>query len=603
MPATRSRRSSSRVITYVVVKDFNLGIQAVADKVQLPLGATPMARNVEWREKGGFYVRKGVGRLVHGGIGQEMDAPGGIPIAFYHYVRDPTSTTAFTSQYLVATDDGRVRIGVDYGPLVTGTAGSWSTMTRGGTALSLIGRPTFAAWSTNLYISVGEVETSGSGLSMTRWDGATGTALGKAYTNDYAAPTGGNMPIARYITAWSERFWLGCTYDGASGALEPSRIRWSHPGRAEDYAEGDYIDVGQQGDVITGIAPMRDMLLVFKRSSTYALLGSGASNFRVVEVSGTIGCTGEWSRDNQGSIVFWDGTIGLCRFDGKSVVNLFDPLLGFLHPGPAASITRCGGVATDGEKIYVATDFHDYYGPNVPAPLTGKNRPPQSGVRIGPLVPGQTTWADVAAAPADWSALASIPWLRTSVEFYNIVWVYRPGAGWTSFTLNHPDALDVTCLGMIRSRMAPTGDVESSRRIVYGLGDAATPMYLSDRYDNGRDWWAQDEQEPIDSFYMTPWLHGGLPAQVKRFKAPRVIQEADEIGNLLIDVFYDFNYDFLRRTLKVGVAAPLSFDSYSVGKPGTCGRAKAVMLVVRPEHPRHWGVSSITIPVHPKVLR
>ena len=72
---------------------------------------------------------------------------------------------------------------------------------------------------------------------------------------------------------------------------------------------------------------------------------------------------------------------------------------------------------------------------------------------------------------------------------------------------------------------------------------------------------------------------------------------------MLIDVFYDFNYDFLRRTLRTGVVTPLSFDSYTVGKPGTIGRAKAVMLVVRAEAPRHWGVSSLTIPVHPKVLR
>jgi hypothetical protein len=27
------------------------------------------------------------------------------------------------------------------------------------------------------------------------------------------------------------------------------------------------------------------------------------------------------------------------------------------------------------------------------------------------------------------------------------------------------------------------------------------------------------------------------------------------------------------------------------------------MLVIRAEAPRHWGVSSLTIPVHPKVLR
>jgi hypothetical protein len=76
---------------------------------------------------------------------------------------------------------------------------------------------------------------------------------------------------------------------------------------------------------------------------------------------------------------------------------------------------------------------------------------------------------------------------------------------------------------------------------------------------------------------------------------------------LLIDVYYDFNYDYLRRTLRVAVVWPegqsMSFDSFTAGKPGTIGRAKAVMLVIRPEQARHWGVSSLTIPLHPKVLR
>lgn len=600
--ATRtSRRSSSKAITYVVVKDFNGGITAQSDRVQIPLGSTPMARNVEWRQKGGFVVRKGVGALTYGSAGQEMLTPGVVPVAFYHFVRDPSAATAFLSQYLVAADDGTIRVGVDRGPSLGIPAGNWLTMQAGGANIVTVGRPIFQAWGANVYISVGDIETNGAGIAMHRWDGAVGTALGTAYADDYAAPTGSNMVPARYMAAWQERMFLACTFDKTSGALEPSRIRWSHPGRPEDYATDDYIDVGQEGEVITGIAAMRDMLVIFKRSSTYALLGSGASNFRVVEISAIVGCTGEFTRDNQGAVCFWDGTLGLCRFDGKNVVNLFEPLLGFLQAGPSASITRCGAVVCDGERIYAATDFSDFYGSRVADPIA---RGTVGGPRAaGPIVPGQTTWLDLTSVSVTWSGLSGTRWLRASTEFYNLVWVFRPGCGWTSFSLIHPDAIAITMMGEVRSRLNTFGDVESNRRIVYGLQSNTVPIYLSDRYDNGRDWWTKDNQQPIDAFYMTPWLHGGLPAQVKRWKAPRIIQEADEPGVLLADVFYDFNYDFLRRTLRVAVLVPLSFDSYLVGKPGTIGRAKAVMLVIRPEAPRHWGVASITIPVHPKVMR
>jgi hypothetical protein len=396
-----------------------------------------------------------------------------------------------------------------------------------------------------------------------------------------------------------------------TGAIEGSVIRWSHPGRPEDWASNDYIEVGQAGDVITGIAPMRDMLVVFKRSSTYALLGSGASNFRVVEISGTIGCTGEWTRDNQGGVVFWDATTGACRFDGKGIEQIFKPLMEFIQD---RAITRCGGLVTDGDRVYVATDFIDYYGDRVTAPLA-RSRLPKIEPRLaprtgeGPLVPGNITWQELIDNNITWAATAGVPWLRGSVEFYNIVWVYREGAGWTTFTLTHPDAHAITMLGQIRSRPAATNDIESNRRIVYGLSLGTVPLYLSDRYDDGNDWWspAEVDKQPIDAFYMTPWLHGGLPAQIKRWKAPRVIQEADFEGTLLIDVYYDFNYDYLRRTLRVAVVWPegqsMSFDSFTAGKPGTIGRAKAVMLVIRPEQARHWGVSSLTIPLHPKVLR
>jgi hypothetical protein len=598
MPSTRARFNSSRVITHTVINQFQGGISGMRDKVQLPQGFSPMARNVEWQTTGGFYVRKGIGPLTRGQFGSLMATLPGTAVRFHHYVRDSATTGQITSQYLVATDNGSVYVGVDFGTELT-TPGSWLLVSVAGTPIGTVGPPTFSDWDANVYISLGNAALSSTGTFMVRWNGAIGVGLGKAWANDYAAPTGGNMPPARYLATWTERMWAAALVplDSVDPVLG-SRLHWSHPGRPEDWAENDYIDVGQQGDIITGIAPMRDMLVIFKRSSMYALLGSGSTNFRIVELSGTIGSTGVWTRDNQGSVVFWDATMGVCRFDGKQITNLFEPLRPFMED----SITRCGGLVTDGDKIYAATDFQDFYGDRVPAPggLVQRRLEPRTGFDPN------ATWQDLIDAGVTWGALATQRWLRTTTTFFNVVWVYREEAGWTSFTLEHPDAYDITMLGQIHARVNPVGDIESHRKIVYGLNSDVSPLYLADQYDDGKDRFGADEtyHMPIDSFYMTAWVHGGVPGQIKKWKAPRVVQEADSDGVLMIDVFYDYNYDNLRRTLLSAVPEPgLGFDSFWVDKPGTIGRAKAVMLIIRPEAPRHWGVSSITIPIHPKVLR
>ena len=595
----RTRRSSAKALTHLVLNNFQKGISSLPDKVQMEMGYSPMARNVEWLQQGGFFVRKGVGPLVYGDVGQPMAVPGAIPLRFFHYVRDPAVATQFISQYMLSGEDGTIRVGVDYGTGPGGaTPGTWVTLQSGGADLATDGPPTFTAWDTNVYISMGVSATSAIGKSMYRYDGAAITALGRAWTNDYAAPVGGNMPPARYAAAFAERMFVGCIIND-SDQIEGSSIRWSHPGKPEDWAFSDEITVGQQGDIITALAPMRDMLVVFKRSSMHALLGSGSTNFRVVELSGTIGCTGEWTRDNQGRVVFWDGTVGACRFDGRTIDNIFLPLGRFMQAGAGGSITRCGGLVTDGEKIYVATDFTDFFSEPVPPDLAPLKAPRG-------FVPGLTTWQQLIDQGVTWGAMAGVRWMSTSAEFYNIVWVYREGAGWTSFSLSNPEAPAVTMLGQIRSRINPFGDVISNRRIVYGLSNPAEPLLLSDRFDDGTDRLHLPMAEPftpINAYYMTPWLHGGLPAQNKRWKAPRVIQEADEEGVLLIDVYYDFNYALLRRTLASYVPAPIGPESYQVDKPGTIGRAKAITLRIRAEESRHWGVSSITIPIHPKVLR
>jgi hypothetical protein len=604
-----------------VLSDFSGGINARRDRVNMSPNESPMTRNIEWHGRGGFSIRKGLGPLLNAQRGEVLGTNYGTntgggdgvgsayPVVFYHYLRDPQVITTFQSIYVVYLANGRVVICLDSGALPTGadaTPGEWTVLTIGGTPIAPAGAPSFVGWQDKCYISPGSQLTNGTGKNWWRFDGTTvaTVAMGKAFNENYAAPTGGNLPAARFGAAFAERFWTAVQVSDA-GVVQGSRVRWSHPGSAEDWATLDYVDVGQQGDTITGLAAMRDMLVVFKNSSMYAVLGSGATNFRVIEISGAIGCTGQWTRDDQGGIVFWDPTIGLCRFDGSAVKNLFAPIVPMLQD---RLITRCSGVATDGERIFVLTDFSDVLGDRVAAPAWADIIDPNSLIpdtpptlAAGPgFSPDRTPWDQLPPITPTWAQLAAFRW---SMGTNMIMWVGRRDLGWTAFSASHPSDYLLTMIGQLRSRFGAYGDLESNRRVVIGHSGETWPILMTDRYDDGYDNVGRGVQVPIDSWYMTAWLHGGLPAQIKRWKAPRVIQEADDAGALLVDVYYDFNNDSLRRTLRIDLPVSLSADSFSVSKPGTIGRAKATMLVVRPEHPRHWGISSVNIPLHPKVLR
>ena len=102
--------------------------------------------------------------------------------------------------------------------------------------------------------------------------------------------TDGHFPCARYVTTWNEHVWAAYTEELIDGT-QKNRLRWSKTSDAENWTATHYvdIDIGEDGDHITGILPDQNRLLVFKENSVYEVLGFNTDNFQVRNISRTAG--------------------------------------------------------------------------------------------------------------------------------------------------------------------------------------------------------------------------------------------------------------------------------------------------------------------------
>lgn len=624
--------------SYVVLKDFYGGIQGMVDKTAIPLEATPMCRNVVFRKDGGFMCRPSVRPLGIGDTSTPVQGLTSTPVWFGDFWRRIPGAGE-SSWYLVVTAANKLLSAPNRAGATLGN-GQWTDL-----GVTRIGPVTTEVYDNLLYVSLGNLESNSTTQRIVRSDGTVVTPLGTAWSEDIAAPTVGNMPPGRYVAWMNERMWVG-NMATADGLGLRNRVHFSHLGHPEAWRSEDYITIGGP-DEITGICALRDMLVVFKRDSTWGIQGYGEDTFRVLQISGEVGCTGQFHRNTDFGVVWWDKTLGVCQFNGRGVENLFKPLLPFLSVDQA--ISACKGLIIANGDIFALTDYSGYEADNT-----------------GGLT---TTWANLSSS-TPWATLfqQQARWRDSISTFGDVVWHLQSaaGSGWTTHTIQPPGQAGATMLGLSH---ATTG----RDRLVLGFEPVGTGAFtylatVVGGQSNGLDsydpyWWdfsgswaafdkvtarwpgalhrdtdnavgtgpgtiheydggvwvvlgnesdlalvgrlRVQKMPVIDAWYLTPWMHAGLPGQIKRFRAPRVVQEGDQAGDLLIDVFYDYGEDNLRRVLHVPVATATGKFSYSVNKPGTVGRARSIQFKVRndPTKPRHWGVSQIALPYHPKRMR
>lgn len=161
---------------------------------------------------------------------------------------------------------------------------------------------------------------------------ATVTALTNTFNNNYAAPTGGNMPLARHVQDHMGHMWVADTSE--SGTRYRSRIRWSHALQPEDWADADYFDIepDDESDQITALVPFQDHLLVFKRRSVWAIYGYDKDTFTPQRLTQT---GGVWSKEATAantSVVYWYSPDGnMYAYNGKGIAPIGDRLSGLVR--------------------------------------------------------------------------------------------------------------------------------------------------------------------------------------------------------------------------------------------------------------------------------
>ena len=291
------RISTKRTQLYNL-RDFTGGLNLQADTFRLRENESPDMMNVDVDRRGGFQVRRGVA-----------------PYTTSTLIGDPSTLWVYN-------DEGTERIMAQVtNKVYTSTGSTWSEV------------------GTNLAVSGGNVcpvVVNGYNYwvrgnnAVVRFDGSTATTM-TANFNDTTTPTSGNVPRAEHMAVHAGFMWVANTWE--SGTNYKNRIRWSWANvsnnSVENWRSDEYIDIdeGKDGDQITAIIPFGDQLVVFKRDSVYAVFGYSTDSFQVVNISNTHGAVShEAALATPSGLYFFDHSVGLCRYNGKSVEWVFESI-------------------------------------------------------------------------------------------------------------------------------------------------------------------------------------------------------------------------------------------------------------------------------------
>lgn len=613
--AIRTAPSASNVRTLNVV-DFRGGLNLRDEEFRLSQNETPDCLNVDFDQRGGFALRGGVTEFV-AGTEVHDDHPSVHTVdGFYGgwefrgdqslILNTPTSTSATypTELWEVDTAGAMTRLTVssnDCGEGFVCDAAEYA-----GTAAT--------AEEPRLYVTFGEFDQSNAFLAdpapTVRID-LTGvasklTVVGEQTTttdnwaNDYSSPGTSLFPSARYCDVHQDYMFVGYVFEtvgfdsfGSRTVRKENRIRWSHPGDPESWAENDYIDIdpGKEGDQITGIVSFNDTLIVFKHRSMYALTGYDRQTFSIVNISESVGCSGPaaFVKTPEG-LFFYDERTGVWQFDGRNLKYLFSNL--FPLVGTDSTGVTIKPVTGEEDSTYGAAHW------------------PSNCVHVG--YHDRRVWLSVReTAYATGTVSTHFPTDTT--------YVYAIDSGaWTKY--------DFGCAGFIETDLIE-GEQTLYARVDAGYNTAQTSyalvrlhqegqpydefwQNLASAADSGNNVYSNTNTQQIDAYFVTPWFTMGEPDVKKRWKRPTYIMQGDDAATVNVDVFHDFDAATVQRTHTAAVEQVGSGDSSDYVRGSSLGTKRAVRLKFKSptaagtytDEP-HWGVDGIVFKYVPKAVR
>lgn len=240
-------------------ENFSKGLVTVVPAHLVDEGATPNTQNVDFSESlGRLTKRKGHSILYTANAGNR-------PVCGLHEFKLANGNT----HVLAASNDDIYEL--------TGS-GTWTSVHN---AAGLNGTNVNFCTFDNLCIIVGE------NLTTQRWTGAGATG----------ALSGSPPSNVKYVESHKGRVFMANTsaVDGAE-TVGGTRLHFCSLDNPEDWTTSGatgagFIDIGRNdGDQITGITSIGQVLLIFKNFSTWALYGNAPSNFTVRKISNAVGC-------------------------------------------------------------------------------------------------------------------------------------------------------------------------------------------------------------------------------------------------------------------------------------------------------------------------
>ena len=570
MPGTALTTGTIRQLLYNRLQpenlvDFTGGLNYSTDQFSLATNETPDLLNIDLDPRSGFSTRRGWQRWNTDEIADVT--PWQPRNAVVH-------TEPSGDQIVFVVNDGVIYAAPEsatftpiVGPVAQGTPHDAD----------------FVSWGSDVYVSCGMLQPSYR-IDQTM----AATALAADSWSEVDAPVVNSMPHAEYCEAHAGYLFVGCTVE--AGVNHFTRIRWSHPNRPDAWRTDDFLDIDAYGGKITALLSFRDHLLIFKTTSMWALYGYDDGSWQLVLVSSSIGCPTITAITKSETTVFFfsaSNKNGIYAYAGSDPTYISDNL----RPAMREIVSFDNVfVSWANRKLWVSVPW-----------FKGQASLDPQSVFIFDQNVGQGAWTQYAASSG---AIASV------VDGSDINAKFPLAAFWST------QAATMVVLDVI-------DDAYDKIVIPPSLG-ALPDAYITTHADEEIEVNGSSTQQSFETYYRTPWMHGGSPDVKKSFRRPMFIcRRTPHRVDLLVLQYRDYDEVTIRRTgLVPGVADDIQMWSdagsgdpngadwgggarwgaqvqgASMSRGGPMGHCVALQMKVTPAPDtlmRKWGVDGIVV--------